>query len=1029
MKRILLIFILLLMASPACAQRDTDHWFAPMVASSTNGSPKQALYLSTDSTTPFPVSIYNNNTVIGTVTISKGNPQTFDVPWNLMTGQNTADAMSVKTRGLYLHGDLPFFATYRFSEINHGEILTSKGKAGIGNKFYAVYAPLMNNQSSQNFSCGILATEDNTQVKVSGYAMTTWFYNNFNGLTHPSITITLNKGQSYVFAGYANKPGNKDGFIGAKIESTKPVSVTNGNYHGQFGLAPPYNGEDIVMDQSVPVERLGQEFVMIKGMGNLLPEIEGAVIVATENNTEIRLNDNPTPVATLNEGQYYRVSAMNYIANGPSHLNMYIKASKNVYVYQLLSGIEDNDATEGFNYIPPLNCFLPTVIDEIGKIGELPYYTSFNPPLVVKLNILTQAGAAVTVNGIPTTAAQGPFPVTGTKDWVSYSVPNISGNVTVASTKAVTAGIIGGSGNLGYGGYFAGFNSIPVIKKSAGECIPGIVLEVESGFDHYQWNLNGNPIPGANSNTYTPTQGGSYTVSITKSTCTPLTTYPYKVYTCLTNTVKTLNICSAGKPVTITPAFTNSTQIPVPGTVQVITSPANGTLTVNSTTGILTYTANAGTTTDTFTYKFCGNDPDFTDCEQVKVNITVQPLILTDTTVKTCPTTTGTGIFDLTAANVGGPANVTKQYYPTLADLNAGTNEIIPANAYSSVVPASIYVKVTTAEGCTANAKITLQFYPAPNIQNATLNGCFVPTNPSTGTFDLTSALVTTTAPVTKKYYPTLIDATNGTNEILTPANYISPNATVYVKVITANGCYDFAQITLNIIPPKPSPLLTDQYICPDAKITLNAGPGYTSYLWSTGATTPSITVSIGSYWVILTSGGCETKQLVKVMSVPVPKVKKVEVTHNTATITAEGGTPPYQYSRDGMIWQDSNVFTNLPRGKNNFYVKDSYNCSPVETQILVPNLINAITPNSDGINDTLDYSQLAFLKDLKFGIFNRYGQLIYSSEKSNTFKWDGTIGGNPVSSGTYWYEIKWADPETQNLVTYTGWILVKNRN
>lgn len=1028
MKKIILILLLSLFSSTILAQRDTDHWFAPMIASSSNGSPKQALYLSTDSMVPFSVSIYNNNAVIGTVTISKGNPQTFDIPLNLMVGQNTTDAMSVKTRGLYLHGDLPFFATYRFSEINHGEILTSKGKAGLGKLFYAVYAPLMNNQSSQNFSCSILATEDNTQIKVSGYAMTTWFYNNFNGLTHPSITINLNKGQSYTFAGFANKPGNKDGFIGAKIEATKPVSVTNGNYHGQFGMSPPYNGEDIIMDQSVPVERLGNEFVLIKGKGNLIPEIEGAIIVATEDNTEIRLNNNPTPVATINAGKYYRVSAMNYMLNGPAHHNMYIKASKNVYVYQLLSGIEDNDATEGFNYIPPLNCFLPNVIDEIGKIGELPYYTTFNPPLFVKLNILTQTGATVMVNGTPTNVTEGPFPVTGTPDWVSYSIPNITGNVTVTSTKAVTAGIAGGSGNLGYGGYFAGFNSIPVISKSVGECVPGIILEVEAGFDHYQWNLNGNPIPGANSNTYTPTGSGNYTVSITKGTCVPLTTYPYKVQNCLVNTVKPMNICSTRTPTAITPAFTNSTQTPVPGTVQIVSPPANGTLTLDPITGILTYTANIGTTVDTFTYKFCGNDPEFTDCEQVKVNITVQPLVLTNATVKACDIN-GSGIFDLTTANVGGPATAVKRYYRTLADLIAGINEIIPANAFQSVAPAEVYVKATTIEGCTANAKISLEFHPKPVIMDADLSGCFVQNNTSTGTFDLTAALVTTTNPVTKRYYPTLTDAVNGTNEITIPTNFISPNTTIYVKVITANGCFDFAKITLKVTPPKPSPLLVDQYICPDARTTLDAGPGYTSYQWSTGANTQSIIASVGTYWVILTSNGCQTKQTVNVMPVPSPKIKKVDVNNNTVTLTVEGGTPPYQYSKDEMIWQDSNVFTNLVRGKNTFYVKDSYNCKPVQVEVLVPNLVNAITPNSDGINDTLDYSELSYLKDLKFSIFNRYGQLMYSSDKNNSYKWDGTISGMPVSSGTYWYEISWTEPDSTKLTSYTGWIMVKNRN
>ena len=113
------------------------------------------------------------------------------------------------------------------------------------------------------------------------------------------------------------------------------------------------------MDQGVPVDKLGQEFVLMKGNGDPNNNMEKGLILATENNTEIYINNGTSPVATLNAGQYYLTSNSAYINQGFVHYNMFIKATKNVYVYQLLAGANSSEGTEeatgGFNYIPPLN--------------------------------------------------------------------------------------------------------------------------------------------------------------------------------------------------------------------------------------------------------------------------------------------------------------------------------------------------------------------------------------------------------------------------------------------------------------------------------------------------------------------------------------------------------------------------------------------------------------------------------------------------------------------------------------------------
>ncbi|WBV59335.1 T9SS type B sorting domain-containing protein [Chryseobacterium camelliae] len=761
-KYVLILLILILKGSNLLAQRDTEHWFAPMI-SRLNSFNKQALFLSTDSTIPFPVTIYNNNVAIGTVTISKGNPQSFIVDLDNMITETQTEAFKKTGRGLYVKGERPFFCTFRFSTNKHGEILTSKGKAGIGTKFYVSHAPLGAISTEYNFTCGILATEDNTTVTVSGYKPTVQFSNGTTGASNPTMTFTLNKGQSYIIEGSGNLASNQTGFIGSKITSDKPITVTNGNFRGQLTLTSFSNGGDILMDQSIPVERLGDEYALVKGMGLISENAEGALIIAVENNTQVYINDNNTPVVTLNEGEFYRVNSNYYLTYGFSgHANMRIRSSKKIYVYQLMAGTTNqSDLTGGVNYIPPLNCFLPKKIDEIGMIDILPYHTSITP--FVKLNIITEAGATVTVNGTTLSGVQGPYPLSGNPNWQTYSVNNVTGNVTVQSTKAVTAGIASGEGVVGYGGYFAGFSSIPVIAKKNGNCIPGMTLEVDDSYATYQWNFNGNPIPGATTNTYSPIKAGNYTVTVsTGGSCPPATTPVFEV-----------------------------------------------------------------------------------------------------------------------------------------------------------------------------------------------------------------------------------------------------------------------------VMPPLPPSLLSNQTICIDATTTLDAGPGYQSYEWSTGATTQSISnVGPGNYWVILGYNGCFNRQEVSVKVALKPVIKNIDLENKKATITVTGGKPPYLYSTNKITWQTSNVFNNLPNGQNTFYVKDAYNCEPVQVELTVINIINAITPNGDNINDTISYAELKYKKDLSFSVYDRYGNHVFKGTAFNNYTWDGRFSNKKVLTGAYWYEISWKEPNLQNTaIKYTGWILLKNRD
>lgn len=822
----LLFFGLLFLYTISFAQLDREHWFAPMVDRSNQNNPYQSVYMSTNETTPFVVEIFNNNSVIATVTLSKGNPKKFSIPRNNIITSTQSNLFKPISMGIYLKGERPFFDSLRFSVNQHAEIVTSKGTAGIGTEFYATPAPIGSSLNNVNFLTSILATENNTQVTIDNFNPTVRFSDN---IVRTNFTFTLQKGQSYIIDGSSTFSQNWQGFIGAKITATQPISVTNGNFNGQY-VPTSASSTDILMDQSVPIEKLGKEFVLVKGNGTIHPvtssnysqNMEKAFIVASVNGTNIYVNNSTTPVnpVPLNAGQPYVIGSEHYINQGNQQYNMFVRSTENIYVFQLLAGASSGSeiATGGYNYIPPLSCYLPKKIDEIGFINENEgtkddFYVLTSP---TKLNIITEAGATVTVekNGanFPLSSVDGPYPVSGSSNWVTYSIArpstgttSVSGNIAITSSKAVTAGISAGDAAVGYGGYFAGFSAIPLITKTVGDCLPGVKLEVTEGFDSYLWLLkvgaNYVPAPGINNTfAYEPTQAGIYAVQVKQGSCPQIQTQDFKFYNCTTYTNYDRNSCGTEL---IEPTFALSSQAVNPTTVKIVEAPTKGTILTNpdgtiilDVNGRFTYTANPGASgTDRFKYSFCGLGA-IPDCETVQITV-IMIEKRDDVVLQEC-SANGIATYNLSLANVSPDTTLIKSYFVTEngAQNNIAAERITAFTNYSSA-DGFVYTRLVNGIGCIAVARIELKSKLAPEVKENLYTKLHCDEDVDgkiDGVYKVDLATITPIVLVQAsnfvvKYYEDLSQATAGLNNNIAGVFSFTANRSIWIRVDAPNGC------------------------------------------------------------------------------------------------------------------------------------------------------------------------------------------------------------------------------------------------
>lgn len=516
----------------AQGQFSKTHYIPPLSAANSVAAQEQFLYISTPSEVPVSFVIKRIGATSVSGTVSREIPYVYNIGYGndsqLIVASNLVNSVR-SNKGFIVEAEDLVYVTVRLiagSGNQAGEIV-SKGLAALGNSFRlgAMHNLVISSYGDVNYTfASVLATENNTTVSVNGLKPGTQLLNSNSG--NDPYSVVLNAGQSFTFAARGPHEPNRDALIGAHISSDKPIAVNCGSFGGTNGQL--FN-LDLGFDQIVPESRTGTEYIFIKSTGQT--PVESVLLVAHYNDTDIFTHGNPTPVATIQEGEYFLLDGAAYAANG----NLYVQTSKNVFAYQ---SIGDNSRIDQANqelfFVPPLSCETPKIIDNIPFIERIGT-RSFTG----RITLVTEVGAALnfTLNGLDFTlaslplgiTASGPHPVVGNPGFETYTLTGLMGHASVYSTAQVYLASYGSDQAATFGGYYSGFTfkpeiSLEAVDVSAPNCLPNVVLSVNeiTGFDTFQWFFNDEPIPGATSGSFQPQTPGYYFVRAAISACNTL---------------------------------------------------------------------------------------------------------------------------------------------------------------------------------------------------------------------------------------------------------------------------------------------------------------------------------------------------------------------------------------------------------------------------------------------------------------------------------------------------------------------------
>lgn len=207
-------------------------------------------------------------------------------------------------------------------------------------------------------------------------------------------------------------------------------------------------------------------------------------------------------------------------------------------------------------------------------------------------------------------------------------------------------------------------------------------------------------------------------------------------------------------------------------------------------------------------------------------------------------------------------------------------------------------------------------------------------------------------------------------------------------------------------------------------------------YLWSTGATTSSISIDAsGTYSLAIHAGQCVWTDTVNINFRPAPELPPAYAPAIlcmpngplTLASVAAGRGLTYAWAHSS---ETSGSVQVSQKGTYEVTVIHESGCEVTETFLVESDCVvplwvpEAFSPNADGENDQLTFYSPQSM-EVRFWVYNRWGEVIFFTNDPNRL-WDGTFGGSPCSPGTYVWRAEYRAGSQTSFSVKTGrvWLI-----